>query len=62
MTQKRTRHIDLLYHEETTIDMVESMTFEKPPEKIIHKKLIGKLLAKGIELWYVDGRKVVRYI
>lgn len=57
-----TSYIELQYHGEVTIDMVESMTFSKNPANLISQDLIRKLLGKGIELWYMDGGKAVRYM
>ena len=59
--QALTSYIELQYHGDLTIDMVESMTFKTNPSKLISKELIAKLKAKGIELWYVDGGKVILY-
>ena len=56
-----TDYIELQFHGELTIDAVESLTFGDNPEKLIAKTLIDKLKSKGIELWYVNGGKVILY-
>lgn len=56
-----TSYIEMQYHGKLDIDCVESITFGSNPEFCISKELIRKLLAKGIELWYRDGTKVVQY-
>lgn len=60
--QKGTSYVELQYHGKLTIDDVESIVFADKPSKIIKPDLIDKLKAKGIELFYFDGSKVVKYL
>ena len=59
--EAHTCYIELQYHGQLTIDMVESMTFFRMPDCYISAELIDKLLGKGIELWYLHDGKAVRY-
>ncbi|MCD8312680.1 MAG: ADP-ribosyltransferase [Bacteroidales bacterium] len=56
-----TTYFELQYHGRLTIDDVESITLKDSPEKVLGKDLVGKLMDKGIELWYWNGSEVVQY-
>ncbi len=63
--KSRASYIEIQYHGKLTMDEVESLTFAGDPKDYISEELIGKLSAKGIELWYMEEkngkRKAKRY-
>lgn len=57
-----TSYIELQYHGNVTIDMVQSMTFGRNPGDLISADLIDRLMQKDIEIWYLkkSAGKVVQ--
>ncbi len=56
-----TNYIELQYHGSLTFDNVASITLGNNPEKLLNKDFIGKLIGKGVDIWYYDGKKVKKY-
>ncbi len=69
-TGENNPYIELQYHGKLSMDDVESITFLKPPrdkapvnenDDWISKDLADKLVAKGIEIFYMEGKELKQY-